>query len=30
MSRPRVDSPLERIRGLKREMHQPADSTFGY
>ena len=30
MSRPRVASPLERIRGLKREMHQPADSTFGY
>ena len=30
MSRPRVDSPLERIRGLKRQMHQPADSTFGY
>jgi len=30
MSRPRVDSPLERIRGLKKEMHQPADSTFGY
>tara|TARA_R100000654_G_scaffold33329_1_gene58413 strand:+ start:1313 stop:3088 length:1776 start_codon:yes stop_codon:yes gene_type:complete len=30
MSRPRVDSPLERIRGLKKEMHQPSDSTFGY
>lgn len=30
MSRPRVDSPLERIRGLKKQMHQPADSTFGY
>ena len=30
MSRPRVDSPLERIRGLKREMHRPADSKFGY
>ena len=30
MSRPRVDSPLERIRGLKREMHNPSDSTFGY
>ena len=30
MSRPRMDSPLERIRGLKREMHMPSDSTFGY
>ena len=30
MSRPRMDSPLERMRGLKREIHQPADSTFGY
>ena len=30
MSRPRMESPLERMRGLKREMHQPADSTFGY
>ena len=30
MSRPRMDSPLERIRGLKREMFNPSDSTFGY
>ena len=30
MSRPRVVSPLERIRGLKREMFKPSDSTFGY
>ena len=30
MSRPRVDSPLEKLRGLKRDIHQPADSTFGY
>ena len=30
MSRPRVVSPLERIRGLKREMFNPSDSTFGY
>jgi len=30
MSRPRMESPLERIRGLKREMYKPADSTFGY
>jgi len=30
MSRPRMDSPLERIRGLKREMFKPSDSTFGY
>ena len=30
MSRPRMESPLERMRGLKREIHQPADSTFGY
>lgn len=30
MSRPRMDSPLERIRGLKREMYKPLDSTFGY
>ncbi len=30
MSRPRMDSPLERMRGLKREMHMPSDSTFGY
>jgi len=30
MSRPRMESPLERMRGLKREMHRPSDSTFGY
>ena len=30
MSRPRMDSPLERIRGLKRELYKPVDSTFGY
>ena len=30
MSRPRMESPLERMRGLKREIHQPSDSTFGY
>jgi hypothetical protein len=30
MSRPRMESPLERIRGLKREMYKPIDSTFGY
>ncbi len=30
MSRPRMESPLERMRGLKREMHQPSDSIFGY
>ncbi len=30
MSRPRMDSPLERLRGIKREIHLPADSTFGY
>jgi len=30
MSRPRIESSFDRIRGMKREMHQPADSTFGY
>jgi|TARA_R100001460_G_scaffold28922_3_gene57633 hypothetical protein len=30
MSRPRMESPLERIRGLKREMYRPSDSKFGY
>jgi len=30
MSRPRMESPLERIRGLKRELYRPSDSTFGY
>ena len=28
MGRPRIVSPLERIRGLKREMFKPSDSTF--
>ena len=30
MSRPRMESPLERMRGLKREIYRPVDSTFGY
>ena len=30
MSRPRMESPLERIRGLKRDIYRPLDSTFGY
>ena len=30
MSRPRMESPLERMRGLKREIYKPADSEFGY
>ncbi len=30
MSRPRMESPLDRIRGLKREIYQPSDTTFGY
>jgi len=30
MSRPRMENPFERIRGLKREMYSPSDSTFGY
>jgi len=30
MSRPRMENPLERIRGLKRDMYRPVDSTFGY
>jgi hypothetical protein len=30
MSRPRMESPLEKLRGLKREMYKPVDSTFGY
>ena len=30
MSRPKMDSPLERLRGIKREIHLPSDSTFGY
>jgi hypothetical protein len=30
MSRPRMESPLERMRNLKREIYSPSDSTFGY
>ena len=30
MSRPRMVSTFDRLRGLKRDIHQPADSTFGY
>ena len=30
MSRPRMASTFDRLRGLKRDIHQPADSTFGY
>jgi len=30
MSRPRMESPLERMRNLKREIYVPSDSTFGY
>ena len=30
MSRPRMESPLERLRGIKKEIHLPSDSTFGY
>jgi len=30
MSRPRMESPLERMRNLKREIYAPSDSTFGY
>ena len=30
MSRPRMENPLERMRGFKREMFKPADSEFGY
>ena len=30
MSRPRMDSPLERLRGYKRDIFKPADSEFGY
>ena len=30
MSRPRMSSTFDRLRGLKRDIHQPADSTFGY
>jgi hypothetical protein len=30
MSRPRMISTFDRLRGLKRDIHQPSDSTFGY
>ena len=30
MSRPRLDSPYDRILDLKRNMYEPADSDFGY
>ena len=30
MGRPRIASPYDRIRELKREMYAPSDSTFGY
>jgi len=30
MSRPRMVSTFDRLRGLKRDIHQPSDSTFGY
>ena len=30
MSRPRMESPLERLRGIKRDIFKPSDSTFGY
>jgi hypothetical protein len=30
MSRPRRESSLEKIKGLKRNLYQPFDSTFGY
>ena len=30
MSRPRTESPLERLRGIKKEIYRPVDSTFGY
>jgi len=30
MSRPRMENPLERLRGFKREIYKPADSEFGY
>ena len=30
MSRPRMRSTFDRLRGLKRDIHQPSDSTFGY
>ena len=30
MSRPRMQSSLDRIKGIKRDLYQPFDSTFGY
>jgi len=30
MSRPRMVSTFDRMRGLKRDLHQPSDATFGY
>ncbi len=30
MSRPRMVSTFDRLRGLKRDIHQPSDATFGY
>jgi len=30
MSRPRMVSTFDRLRGLKREIYQPSDTTFGY
>ena len=30
MSRPRMVSTFDQLRGLKRDIHQPSDSTFGY
>ena len=30
MSRPRMASTFDRLRGLKRDIHQPSDSIFGY
>ena len=30
MSRPRMQSSFDRIKGIKRDIYQPFDSTFGY
>ena len=30
MSRPRMQSSLDKIKGIKRDIYQPFDSTFGY
>mgnify|MGYP000259317552 CR=1 FL=1 len=30
MSRPRMESLMERMSGFKRELYKPADSEFGY